>query len=84
MVLVLTTVLRESERFSAVLLWDHTTVSGGGIPRKEQEICSSLPSGTSTRSIRSANTSGATTGGGEDVGEGRGGCGCGRGRGEGG
>ena len=57
---MLTMVLRRSERSSAVLLWDHMTVSGGGIPRKEQEICRVPPSGMSTIPELSAVTTGAT------------------------
>ena len=51
-----------SEVRSTLPLCLHMTVSGGGIPSKEQEICSSLPRGTRTKSSLSAVTSGATGG----------------------
>ena len=49
-----------SEVRSTLPLCLHVTVSGGGIPSKEQEIWSSLPRGIRTKSSLSAVTSGAT------------------------
>ena len=63
-----------SEVRSTLPLCLHVTVPGGGIPSKEQEIWSSLPRGTRTKSSLSAVTTGATGGrGGERGKDGRGG-----------
>ena len=42
-------VISESETVSAVPLWVHVIVSGGGTPSKEQDSCRVLPRGTFTR-----------------------------------
>ena len=57
-------VMSGSALFSVVPLWVQVTESGGGTPSKEQDSCRVLPRGTSTRSWRSAVTSGATVCGG--------------------
>ena len=51
-----------SEVRSTLSLCLHVTVSSGEFPSKEQEIWSSLPRGTRTKSSLSAVTSGATGG----------------------
>ena len=50
----------------SVPLCVHEMVSGGGTPKMEQESCKVSPRGTSTRSPRSAITSGVTGGEGEE------------------